>query len=166
MFKYCWLFRFSSSFWTHWLSEKTYIEDPDLEGRLYFPTSATFSKQYSLKYVRIFFLFCTKYSFICYNWLGTGPDIPLPRQRFVRDSGTCSCDVTHTTSWPATAYHTFDRPSSLRCLPTTHSVTFSAFIRPSNHIFSLSNDYTDLPTLTVTCVHMCALFLITGSFRR
>ena len=45
-----------------------------------------------------------------------------------------------------------DRPSFLRCIPPTHSVTFSAFIPPSCDIFPLPNDYTDLPTLPVTCV--------------
>ena len=35
------------------------------------------------------------------------PRQALPRQRFVRDSGTCSCDVTHRTSWRATVAHSY-----------------------------------------------------------
>jgi hypothetical protein len=35
------------------------------------------------------------------------PRQAFPRQRFVRDSGTSSCDVTHTTSWRATVAHSY-----------------------------------------------------------
>jgi len=37
----------------------------------------------------------------------------LPRQRFVRDSGTCSCDVTQTTLWRATVAHSYVRVFAL-----------------------------------------------------
>jgi len=42
-----------------------------------------------------------------------------------------------------------------------HSVTFSAFLRPSSDIFPLPNDYTDLPTHIVTCVSASSTHVFT-----